>query len=121
MRARRNPYLKYLATNRPKHPRIQKLNNYLIREKIGTGANCTLYRAMEIAKNRTYAAKWVKLHEIARTENRIAQLERESQLMRLFEHPNILRLSEVLHVRSADEVILILEYAGLSSSTRMGC
>jgi serine/threonine-protein kinase 11 len=41
----------------------------------------------------------------------LASLEREVRLLRMFRHPNILRLIEVLHIPSTDEVYLVLEYA----------
>jgi serine/threonine-protein kinase 11 len=98
------------------HPRrIRKLNNYLLREKIGSGNSCTVYRAVEQCTNQTFAVKRIKLYELVRAGNGVSQLEREIRLMRLFHHPNILRLIEVLHVRCDDEVYLVLEYADCGS------
>jgi serine/threonine-protein kinase 11 len=110
-----HPFIKAIDPGRHGQRRIRKLNNYVLPEKIGTGSSCAVYRGMDISTNRTFAVKRFKLYELARSDDGIAQLEREIRLMRMFVHPNILRLYEVLHVRSCDEVFLILEYADKGS------
>jgi serine/threonine protein kinase len=65
--------------------------------------------------NRKVAVKRIKLREILRTGTGIAQLEREIRLMRRFNHPNILKLLEVLYDEHRAEVHLILEYAAKGS------
>jgi serine/threonine-protein kinase 11 len=119
MSARRSgrvhPFIKAIDPSRPGQRRIRRLNNYLLREKIGSGSSCPVYRGLDITTNRPFAVKRFKLYELARSDNGMAQLEREIRLMRMFVHPNILRLHEVLHVRSCDEVFLVLEYADKGS------
>jgi serine/threonine-protein kinase 11 len=91
------------------------VNDYLFRAKLGSGASSRVYLALDIRTQIEYAIKLTKLQEVSRLSTGLAQLEREIRLMRLFNHPNILKLHEVLLVEEDREVFLVLEYA------RNGC
>jgi serine/threonine-protein kinase 11 len=94
------------------HPHvIKKVNKYLLTAKLGSGASSTVYLALDKFSNQRYAVKRIRIRELAKSSNGLAQLEREIRLMRLLDHPNILRLVEVLYAPSVAEAFLVLEYA----------
>jgi serine/threonine-protein kinase 11 len=95
----------------PRIAQVRKVNAYLFRAKLGSGASSRVYLAVNTQSGDHFAIKRMKLHELSRSSSGIAQLEREIRLMRLFDHPNILKLHEVLLLESEREVFLVLEYA----------
>jgi serine/threonine-protein kinase 11 len=96
----------------PSKPRpLKQINHYLLRQKIGSGGSSQVYLGVDQRSGEFYAIKRIKLVELIRSSTGLAQLEREIRLMRIISHPNILRLIEILHVKSNDEVYLVLEYA----------
>jgi serine/threonine-protein kinase 11 len=92
-------------------PRLKKINHYVLRAKLGSGSSSSVYLGIDSRTNESYAIKRIRLRELARTTAGVAQLEREIRLMKLFDHRNILKIGEVLHMPSADEAYLVLEYA----------
>jgi serine/threonine protein kinase len=109
-----NSLWKYTSISRdePRKPRpIKQINHYVVRHKIGSGGSSTVYCAVDQRNGQAYAVKRIKITDLIRSATGLAQLEREIRLMRLVGHPNILRLVEVLHVKSNNEVFLVLEYA----------
>jgi serine/threonine protein kinase len=94
---------------------LRQVNQYLLRQKIGRGASSHVYLAVDQLTSETYAVKRIKLVDLIRSSVGLTQLEREIRLMRLLRHPNSLRLIEVLHVPSHDEVFLVLEHASNGS------
>jgi serine/threonine-protein kinase 11 len=98
------------------HPHlIRKVNNYLLCAKIGSGSSSAVYLATDELSQRRYAVKRIRIRELAKSSNGLAQLEREIRLMRLLKHPNILRLVEVLYASADAEAFLVLEYADSGS------
>jgi serine/threonine-protein kinase 11 len=95
----------------PRETHVRKVNDYIFRAKLGSGASSRVYLAVDARSGEQYAVKRMKLHELSHSSSGIAQLEREIRLMRLFDHPNILKLREVLLLESEREVFLVLEYA----------
>jgi serine/threonine protein kinase len=89
----------------------RRINNYLITAKVGSGSSSHVYSAIDEATNREVAVKRIKIRDMIRAGNGVAQLERELHLIRRFNHPNILKLIEVLYTELKGEVYLILEYA----------
>lgn len=89
----------------------KKLNNYLLCAKIGSGTSASVYLAEDQQTHEKYAIKRFRLRDLVRSGNGIGQLEREIRLIRMFPHPNILKLYEVLHDQANGEVCLVLEYA----------
>jgi serine/threonine-protein kinase 11 len=96
-------------------PHLKKVSHYTLRAKIGYGSSCTVYLGTDDRSAQLFAIKRIRLRELARTSAGVAQLEREIRLMHLFQHPNIIRILEVLHVQSTDEAYLVLEYAANGS------
>ena len=90
---------------------VKKVNQYRLVAKIGSGASSKVYLAIDDSTGAKYAVKRIKLRELCRTSTGIAQLEREIRLMRQFNHKNILKLIEVLHMSECHEAFLVMEYA----------
>jgi serine/threonine-protein kinase 11 len=95
--------------------RVRQVNGYLFRAKLGSGASSRVYLAVDTRTGTEHAVKRLRLQDLSRQSSGVAQLEREIRLMRLFNHPNILKLHEVLLNEAEREVFLVLEYA------RNGC
>jgi serine/threonine-protein kinase 11 len=91
--------------------RRKQLNDYVLESKLGTGASSVVYLGVNRVTGEKYAIKRLRLVELARTGDAVAGLEREVRLMRMFRHPNVLKLFEVLHLPAANEIYMVLEYA----------
>jgi serine/threonine-protein kinase 11 len=83
-----------------------KLNQYVLAGRLGRGSNGNVHLAIDCQTGRQVAAKAVHLDGA-----RSLTLEREIRNMRRLNHPNIIRLLEVLHRKETNTVYLILEYA----------
>jgi serine/threonine protein kinase len=90
---------------------MKQINKYSLVAKIGSGSSSSVYLGINTESHEPYAIKRFNLRKLTKKGDAVAQLEREIRLMRLFSHPNILRLVEVLHLPSSDDVYLVLEYA----------
>lgn len=90
---------------------VKKINQYRLAAKLGSGASSKVYLGIDDTTGAKYAVKRIKLRELCRTSTGIAQLEREIRLMRQFDHKNILKLIEVLHMSDCHEAFLVMEYA----------
>lgn len=95
------------------------INQYLLVCKIGTGYFSKVYLALNEdekkqsieenkPKNYFYAAKAINVQDNSITSS---SFEREIQLLRKFNHPNIIKLHKVLYVPSKNKVYLIMEWA----------
>jgi serine/threonine-protein kinase 11 len=105
----------------PKSPSSRprkKVNEYCMVAKIGCGSSAQVFLAIREPDCQRFALKRFRLHELARQDGGIDQLEREIRLIRRFSHPNILRLFSVLHNQTGGEVYLVLEYADQGSLQR---
>lgn len=91
----------------------RRINNYLLTQKIGSGSSSKVYLGVD--GDQKYAIKRISLNDLSRKSNGIMQLEREIRLMHLFDHPNILKIHEVLHSISDNYVYLVLENADCGS------
>ncbi len=65
-----------------------KINQYLIKEKIGAGGQGTVYKALDTKLNRTVVIKILPPELTAKTAN-FKRFEREAQLCSQLDHPNI--------------------------------
>jgi serine/threonine-protein kinase 11 len=86
-----------------------KLNQYVFAGHLGRGANASVHLAVDSDTGRQVAAKAVHLDASTSTN-----LQREIRNMRRLDHPNIIRLIEVLHRKDTNTAYLILEYARCS-------
>ena len=108
LKARTTPIL----IDEPQPPKVKKVNQYLLASKIGHGSSAKVYLAIDNQTNKQYAAKCVHIghdHQLA------VSLQREIQTLRTLDHPNILKLYEVLHVPDSNVAYLILEYGDCGS------
>jgi serine/threonine-protein kinase 11 len=101
------------VTDEPKHPlHVRKqINHYILESTIGRGSSSVVFLGVHRSTGKKYAIKRLRLTDLARIGDSLAGLEREVRLMRIFRHPNILNLIEVLHLPARNEVYLVLEYA----------
>jgi serine/threonine-protein kinase 11 len=83
-----------------------KLNQYVLAGRLGRGANANVHLAIDCETGLHVAAKAIRLDGAS-----ALTLQREIRNMRKLDHPNIIRLLEVLHRRDTNTVYLILEYA----------
>lgn len=90
---------------------VRKVNNYTLSEKIGAGASGKVYLGTDDSTDKQFAVKLVRFGDRAKGLGGIGQLEREVRLLRSLDHPNIMKLREVLHVPSLQEMYVVLEYA----------
>jgi serine/threonine-protein kinase 11 len=91
--------------------RRRRVNSYLFRKKIGKGSSAKVYVATDIRTGDAVAIKEINLQELARATGGVAQLEREIRLMASLDHPNILKMQEILYVEDSQVVYLVLDYA----------
>ena len=87
-----------------------KLENYLIfKNKIGKGSFSNVYKGIDTRNNLEVAIK--KIHQKSLFKLR-SYIDREISLMKKLDHPNILKLYDVIYTSSnnIENIYLILEY-----------
>ncbi|CAN0227018.1 unnamed protein product, partial [Phaeothamnion confervicola] len=82
---------------------------YEKRERIGSGAYGTVYKALEIRTQTVVALKRVILHNEQQDGFPLTSL-REIQLLKRISHPNCVALLDVVVGRKRDSVYLVFEY-----------
>jgi serine/threonine protein kinase len=93
------------------HSSIRKqINDYILESPIGRGSSSVVYLAVHAVTGERYAIKRLRLSDLARVGDSIANLEREVRMMRTFHHHNILNLIDILLLPARSEVYLVLEY-----------
>lgn len=103
-------FLKMSSPRPSKPPRCLVPGRYAVRKRIGQGAYGSVYRATQVPTGVDVAIK-----NIAPFDHKLTCLRtlREIELLRHFDHENIVLLVEVTDAvgdRSASEVILVLEF-----------
>ncbi|WOK99651.1 putative serine/threonine-protein kinase [Canna indica] len=88
-------------------------------EKIGQGTYSTVFRACEIETGKIYALKKVRFDNFEPESVRF--MAREIQILRMLDHPNIIKLEGLITSRYSCSIYLVFEYmehdlSGLSSS-----
>jgi serine/threonine protein kinase len=94
---------------------LKRINHYTLRATIGSGSSAKVYLGIDERTSERFAVKRIRLSELARDQSGLAQLEREIRLMSIFDHPNCLKIREVLHVPATDDAYIVLEYADKGS------
>lgn len=89
---------------------MKKVNQYVMLMKLGQGSSSKVYLCCDVTTNQYFAAKTVRMCEKRHTSSGAVALEREIRIMRRFDHPNILKLHEVLHATELDLAYMILEW-----------
>jgi serine/threonine-protein kinase 11 len=87
---------------------LSQLNQYLLVAKLGSGSCARVHLAVDTTTNNKYAAKAIRLLS---TRTSPSALEREIRLMRSLDHPNIVKLHEVLHRSDTNTVYLFMDFA----------
>lgn len=113
------PPIYKLINENDKPPKIKKINQYLLVEKLGSGYFSKVYLALNqdqknnSADNNTkvdsyYAAKAIHVHESFHNSK---TFEREIKLLRILNHPNIIKFHTVLYAPSTDMAYIMMEFA----------
>jgi serine/threonine-protein kinase len=80
---------------------------YELLEKIGTGGMAEIYKADDIAEDKTVAVKILK-NEFAGSEEFLRRFRNESKAIALLSHPNIVKISDVGFTESVQ--FIVMEY-----------
>ena len=94
---------------------VKKVNQYYLMETIGEGSFAKVYLGYDLDHNEYYALKRVHLEILSKSISGISQLESEIEIMRSLDHPNIIKLKEVVHVPKKKWVYMVLQYADCGS------
>lgn len=89
-------------------PEIQ-MGDFILRNTIGSGTTCNVRLAQHKDTGEYYAIKVINKADFIGTPNLKSKIQREIALMRMFDHPNILKLHTVLE--SSRHYYLVLDYA----------
>lgn len=100
----------------PKEKVILRVNQYLLSAKIGVGGAAKVYLGIDSVNGDEYAVKRINLGNVRRATPGITQLDREIKLLRSLDHPNIMKLREVLHCRERKQAFIVLEFAHKGST-----
>jgi serine/threonine protein kinase len=80
-------------------------------EKLGEGAYAVVYQCLNLDTGRLHAVKHFKFSEDpAKVQKEFASLKREVTLMRLLDHPNIVRYYQTDVSPTHDSIDVVLEY-----------
>jgi serine/threonine-protein kinase 11 len=92
----------------PDYPLKSKhqVNQYVLESKIKAGANSTVYHAIDNT-GRHFAAKATRLE----SESKLISVDREIRALRMLDHPNVVKLHEVLHYSEKNMVYLVMDCA----------
>ena len=106
--------LKKIDIDDSKSQYTKKVNQYVLLNKIGRGANCKVVLGLDAATNQYYAVK-IFHSDLRHSPTKNMPLEREVRIMRLIHHPNIVGLHQVLHAPQKNSSYLIMELGDCGS------
>ncbi|KAK2950258.1 putative SNF1-activating kinase 1 [Blattamonas nauphoetae] len=91
------------------------LNNYQLQSEIGQGSFAKVVRCEDLKTHESYALKIIRLSDLARKQTGtlppLIALQNEIRIMRLLNHPHIIRLVEVLSDAQTNKLFLVIELA----------
>ncbi|KAH0790367.1 CAMK family protein kinase [Histomonas meleagridis] len=87
----------------------EKIGNYILLQTLGSGSTSKVKLAQHCQTEELVAIKIIKKSHFAHKPNLEKKIHREIALMKLMDHPHILKLKEVLE--SSRHLHLVLEYA----------
>lgn len=88
-------------------PTYQRIGNYYIQETIGKGSFGKVKKGLHIPSGQAVAIKILNRQKL-KSANMDKKIRREIKILKLFRHPNVCRLYEVLP--TASDIFLIMEY-----------
>jgi serine/threonine-protein kinase 11 len=91
---------------------IKKINQYALLEVVGYGATSKVFMAYDTMTDKPLAAKAISLCD---GKHDGFALEREIRILRRLNHPNIIKLHEVLYTAKRRMAYVILEWASFGS------
>ena len=92
---------------------LKQINQYLLIKKIGDGSSAKVHLAYDLESEKYVAIKSPKKY--AHSCPYLAQFEREISLIRRFNHPAIIKMLDVLHVKDTNTAYIVLEWADCGS------
>jgi serine/threonine protein kinase len=91
---------------------MKRINQYVLVRRIGASSRAVVYCAFDSDRQLQFA---VKVIPTGGSQTDSLLLQKEIRVMRRLNHPNILRLREVLHSRRLATAYLVFEYATYGS------
>mmetsp|Transcript_8538 Transcript_8538/g.12642 ORF Transcript_8538/g.12642 Transcript_8538/m.12642 type:complete len:485 (-) Transcript_8538:37-1491(-) len=85
---------------------VKKVGNYQLESRIGEGNYGTVYLGTHIQTGEPFAIKAVAMRSL--NNKLLKQMEAEIKVLKASEHPNIIKLQEVL--KTTNNVYLVMEY-----------
>lgn len=92
---------------------VDMINQYMIQEEIGKGAMGVVYKVIDTMTGDVYAIKSIKYNEsdaLNQNRNRMSALRNEIAIMKLLDHPNIVRLHEIIDDNDTGSLYLVMDY-----------
>jgi [calcium/calmodulin-dependent protein kinase] kinase len=90
------------------------INNYIILESLGAGSYAEVKLCKEKASGKLFAMKFINRdimkHDKLGKQNKLDDIKREIAIMKKLNHPNVLRLYEVMDDPKMNKLFLVLEY-----------
>eukprot|EP00741_Cyanophora_paradoxa_P001419 tig00000489_g1372.t1 len=92
----------------------RRINQYIIREKLGAGSYGKVKICIDTNTNKTYAVKIMKKSilkrkRVGRSGNALQNVLHEIAIMKKLNHPNVVRLYEVIDDPEEDKLYLVME------------
>ncbi|KAG6604582.1 CAMKK/CAMKK-META protein kinase [Phytophthora cinnamomi] len=90
------------------------INNYIILESLGTGGYAEVKLCKEKQSGKLYAMKFISRDVMKKDklgkQSKLDDIKREIAIMKKLNHPNVLRLYEVMDDPKMNKLFLVLEY-----------
>lgn len=99
----------------PQERRLKKVNQYLLAESLGKGAQSKVFLAIDNENGSPYAAKAINLSKSNKCCDAGMALEREVRILHMLKHPNVIKLKEVLYCHKKETAYLVMEWAPCGS------
>lgn len=91
--------------------KYKQVNQYLLLKKLGEGSYSKVYLGLDEDAGKYYAIKRIQKKVLIKSNCGLSQLEFEVEVMRKFEHDNIIKLREVIYVSNEETFYLVLDYS----------
>jgi serine/threonine-protein kinase 11 len=98
--------------------KIKQINQYQLMEVVGYGGSSKVFLAVDSRTESPFACKVIPVNG---SKLECVTLEREVRLLRRLDHPNIVKLREVLHCKRRQMAYVILEWASIGSLQNLVC